>query len=212
MTTEFLRQIATLALAPARLAGNVAGAALRDLVGREDGGSAPVPPPTTAQKVEEAIFRGISVDRQKVNVEVSRGMVRLRGEVRTRTLRDQLAARAAEVPGVRGVENELHLPKAPAATRSASAPRRTRRAPAAAARRAAPRRKLNAEAPAPPGAEPTPKQVARSGKGRSPAPLGSRETPIGGAPAETQGPDAADLDKDPAYQPKDPALRKLKGG
>ena len=32
------------------------------------------------------------------------------------------------------------------------------------------------------------------------------------APAEEQGPDAADLDKDPAYDPDDPALKGIKGG
>ena len=31
-------------------------------------------------------------------------------------------------------------------------------------------------------------------------------------PAEEQGPDAADLDKDPAYEPEDPALKGIKGG
>jgi hypothetical protein len=35
----------------------------------------------------------------------------------------------------------------------------------------------------------------------------SRDTP-----AEEQGPDAADLDKDPAYEPDDPDLKKIKGG
>jgi hypothetical protein len=207
--------MATLALAPARLAGNVAGVALRGLTGGDDGRSVPVQRPTTVtEQVEEAIFRGISVDRRKVDVVVSRGVVRLRGEVRTLKLRDQLATRAAEVPGVRSVENELHLPTAPApkSSRSApAAPRRTRRPAAAAGRRTSPRRKVNAEAPAPAKAEPTPKQTARRGKGRSPAPLGSKETPVGG-PVETQGPDAADLDKDPAYQPTEPGLRKLKGG
>ncbi|HYI35567.1 MAG TPA: hypothetical protein VEX39_03105 [Thermoleophilaceae bacterium] len=32
------------------------------------------------------------------------------------------------------------------------------------------------------------------------------------ASAEEQGPDAADLDKDPAYEPEDPNLKNIKGG
>lgn len=31
-------------------------------------------------------------------------------------------------------------------------------------------------------------------------------------PTEEQGPDAADLDKDPAYEPEDPGLKGIKGG
>jgi hypothetical protein len=31
-------------------------------------------------------------------------------------------------------------------------------------------------------------------------------------PTEEEGPDAADLDKDPAYEPEDPGLKDIKGG
>jgi hypothetical protein len=32
------------------------------------------------------------------------------------------------------------------------------------------------------------------------------------APQEEEGPDASDLDKDPAYEPEDPGLKGIKGG
>jgi hypothetical protein len=32
------------------------------------------------------------------------------------------------------------------------------------------------------------------------------------APEEEQGPDASELDKDPAYEPEDPNLKGIKGG
>jgi len=43
-------------------------------------------------------------------------------------------------------------------------------------------------------------------------PQQSGDTPAQDAPDEEQGPDAADLDKDPAYDPDDPNLKGIKGG
>ena len=67
------------------------------------------------------------------------------------------------------------------------------------------------EAPDPPQAEPAPNKMTG---GRKPAPLGSKGAgdAAGGATEPQGGPDAADLDKDPAYQPTDEALKDLKGG
>jgi hypothetical protein len=170
---------------------------------------------TIARKVENEAFRDLDgVSHGKVDVNVAEGVVWLRGEVRTPELIKQLEARTAAVPEVRGVENLLHLPKTPAPTRTDTPPnqRKTRRSSAPKRRRLQARAKVNAEGPPPVGREPSPKQTAARGKGRHPAPLGNTEQPPGGVPKETQGPDAADLDKDPAYQPTDEALKDLKGG
>lgn len=237
MPNTQLKTLANLSLAPTRLAVKLAGAAVGGLT-RRDGDPSPRPvsvdpvsppspsprprkPPkdlddvTIARKVENEAFRGLEgVDHGKVDVNVAEGVVWLRGEVRTPELIKELEARTAAVPEVRGVENLLHLPKTPAPTRSdtPTTQRKTRRSPAPKHRRSAGRAKMNAEGPSPVGQEPSPKQTAARGKGRHPAPLGNTEQPPGGVPKETQGPDAADLDKDPAYQPTDDALKDLKGG
>jgi hypothetical protein len=223
-----ISQAFTLALAPARLAGRVAAAAVREATG---GGREAGPPPPTAQtrrpapprrpkalddvaiarKVESVIFRGRTVAKGKVDVNVADGVVWLRGEVKTPDLVKQLEAKAREVPEVKGVENLLHLPKTPAPSRTdtPASQRKTRRTkPSPAARKVTPSN-VSDEAPAPAGAEPTPKQVAAAGGGRRPAPLGSNDEQ---APAEADGPDTADLDDDPAYNPKGRGLRDLKGG
>jgi hypothetical protein len=238
MPNTQLKRLANLSLAPTRMAVKLAGAAVGGLTRGDDEPpsppvqAVPVPPPsprprqkprkppkdlddvTIARKVENEAFRDLEgVDHGKVDVNVAEGVVWLRGEVRTPGLIKELEARTAAVPEVRGVENLLHLPKTPAPTRTDTPPsqRKSRRSPAP-KRRPASRAKLNAEGPPPVGEEPSPKQTAARGKGRHPAPLGNTEQPPGGVQAETQGPDAADLDKDPAYQPMDEALKDLKGG
>ena len=236
MPSTPVRALVDLSLAPIRVAAKLTAAALGGLTGRPDEPPAPVtpaepiPPPrsqarsprppkdlddvTIARKVENEAFRNLEgVDHAKVDVNVAEGVVWLRGEVRTPELINQLEARTAAVPEVRRVENLLHLPKTPAPTRTDSPPaqRKTRRS-SAPKRRPAARAKVNAEGPPAVGEEPSPKQTAARGKGRHPAPLGNTERPPGGARHETQGPDAADLDKDPAYQPADKALKNLKGG
>jgi hypothetical protein len=236
-----LNTLVNLSLAPARFAVKLAGAAVGGLTRRDDDSPPPPPavsvepvapprprprprprkPPkdlddvTIARKVENEAFRDLEgVDHGKVDVNVAEGVVWLRGEVRTPELIKELEARTAAVPEVRGVENLLHLPKTPAPTRTDTPPtqRKSRRSPAPKRRRPSSRGKLNAEGPPAVGEEPSPKQTAARGKGRHPSPLGNTEQPPGGVPQESQGPDAADLDKDPAYQPADEALKDLKGG
>jgi len=220
-----ISQALRLALAPARLAGRVAAAVARETTGgrRETEPQPPaVPTPrprrpkdlddgAIARKVESAIFRSRRVAKGKVDVNVADGVVWLRGEVKTPALVKEVEAKAREVPEVKGVENLLHLPKTPAPSRTdtPASQRKTRRTkPSPDARKVTPSN-VSDEAPAPAGAEPTPKEVTAAGGGRRPAPLGSHDDQ---APAEADGPDTADLDDDPAYNPKGPGLRDLKGG
>ena len=70
--------------------------------------------PTLAQKVESILFRDPAVPKGRLNINVVDGVVVLRGEVEHP---DQIAALEREVrqiPGVRDVENYLHLPHTPA--------------------------------------------------------------------------------------------------
>jgi BON domain len=220
-----LSQAVGITLAPARLAGRIALGIARQVTG---GGQEPPPPPAPApprrprpkdlddvaiaRKVESIIFRDRKVAKGKVNVNVADGVVWLRGEVKTPDLVKQLEAKARAVPEVTAVENLLHLPKTPAPTRtdtpaSQRKTRRTRKPPAS--RRVTPR-KVSEEAPAPVGAEPSPRAASAAGEGRRPAPLGGDTE--NGPEREANGPDTARLDEDPAYNPKDPGLRDLKGG
>ena len=222
-----ISQALGVALAPARLAGRIAGAVAREVAGdrREPTPEPPAPTPpaprprrpkalddvTIARKVESVIFRGQGVAKGKVDVNVADGVVWLRGEVRTPDLVKQLEAKAREVPEVKRVENLLHLPKTPAPSRTdtPASQRKTRRTkPRPGARKVTPS-DVSDEAPAAAGAEPTPKQVRAAGGGRRPAPLGSHDDQ---ARDEADGPDTADLDDDPAYNPKGAGLRDLKGG
>jgi hypothetical protein len=230
MAMNPVKSAADLALAPVRLAGRAAGGVLREISGR--GGSPATEPPsaagtprsrprpapkplddvTIARKVESAIFRTKQVDKGKVDVNVADRVVWLRGEVRTPELVRRLEERAGSVPEVRSVENLLHLPKTPAPSRTDTPPpqRKTRRSPRRPAARTVAPSKVTEEAPAPPGAEPTPQDVAAGDRGRAPAPLGNTERPA--SPPDDPGPDPAHLDEDPAYQPTDPGLRGVKGG
>src|SRR5215213_6398831 len=216
------------ALAPARLAGRIVSGALG---GERDSAPPPPPPPAPrprrpkdlddvaiARKVESIIFRDRKVAKGKVDVNVADGVVWLRGEVKTPDLVKQLEARAREIPEVSGVENLLHLPKTPAPSRTDTPPsqRRTRRSKPRPAARKVTAPDVSDEPPAPLGAEPTPRSLAASGRGRKPAPMGSQGDE--GAAGEPSGPDAPAgpdverLDEDPAYNPSDPGLRNLKGG
>jgi osmotically-inducible protein OsmY len=66
-----------------------------------------------AREVESTIFRDIEADQGQVDVNVAEGVVRLRGEVPTPDLINELEARAARVPQVRRVENLLRTPAPP---------------------------------------------------------------------------------------------------
>jgi hypothetical protein len=230
-----ISQAVGLALAPARLAGRVAATVVRETTRRPREPRpepprptpAPAPPPAPmprrpkdlddvaiARKVESVIFRGRRVAKGKVDVNVADGVVWLRGEVKTPDLVKQLEAKAREVPEVKRVENLLHLPKTPAPSRTdtPASQRKTRRTkPSPAARPVTPSG-VSDEAPAPTGAEPSPKEVAATGGGRRPAPLGSQDDEKAPAKPEADGPDTADLDDDPAYNPTSAGLRDLKGG
>ena len=192
------------ALAPARIAGRAASGLLREVTGggrkpdpvryEPPVQAPPKPRPVAApsrqrarpkdlddvaiaRKVESIIFRDRKVAKGKIDVNVADGVVWLRGEARTPDLIKKLEAMALEVPEVNGVENLLHLPKTPAPTRTdtPAAQRKTRRSkPKPSARKVTPAR-VTEEAPAPPGTEPSPRETSEAGKGRQPAPLGSRD-------------------------------------
>jgi hypothetical protein len=216
-------------LAPVRLAARI----VSELAGSDSRPESPAAPKdlddvAIARKVESIIFRDGKVAKGKVDVNVANGVVSLRGEVATPERIKRVVARARDVPEVRGVENLLHLPKTPV-------PRKARRTSRSSAARKATPGKVSSEAPAPAKAEPSPRATAASRRGRRPAPLGSvrdtsepvkaepspraaaasrtgrRPAPLGSKEPEANGPDTADLDKDPAYNPP-PGLRDIKGG
>lgn len=132
---------------------------------------------TLAHKVESEIFRGRSALKSAVNVNVVDGVVWLRGEVKRADQIRSLEQKARSVPEVRDVENVLHLVKTPAPTR-ADTPRRQQRTRSS-TRRPAPRRRSAGRVSddrtdeLAPQAEPSPAERARTGEGRSPAPLGA---------------------------------------
>ena len=116
---------------------------------------------TIARKVEAAIFGDGTVPKGKIDVNVVGGVAYLRGEVKRPADVKRVAALAEAVPEVRRVENLLHLPKTPA-----------RRPKPKADPKLTPPGRVSSEVPAP-GAEPSPAELARKGKGRQPAPLGT---------------------------------------
>jgi osmotically-inducible protein OsmY len=69
---------------------------------------------TLVDKVESIVFRDRDVPKGQINVNAENGVVFLRGQVDRSELVDTLEARVRRVPGVRGVENLLHLPGSPA--------------------------------------------------------------------------------------------------
>src|SRR5205807_1085521 len=121
------------------------------------------------RKVESVLFRDEGVDKGKISVDTTEGVVWLRGEARTPDQIKELEARTREIPEVKKVENLLHLPK------TAPSPKKRRKAATAAAspRQRAPKRTTAERPPSTPAAEPSPKELAEAGEGRQPAPLGS---------------------------------------
>jgi osmotically-inducible protein OsmY len=69
---------------------------------------------TLARKVETEIFREADVPKGQIVVNAQDGIVQLRGEVPDVQMLEALVAKAADVQGVRDVENLLHLPGVPA--------------------------------------------------------------------------------------------------
>jgi len=134
---------------------------------------------TITRKVETIVFRDEKAPKSTVSVNTADGVVYLRGTVKRPEQVKALEAAVRKVPEVQDVENLLHLPKTPAPTR-ADTPRKqqkTRRTnPRSASPRAAKKtERVNTDRTKAPAAEPTPKQTARSGKGRRAAPLGSTD-------------------------------------
>jgi hypothetical protein len=78
----------------------------------------PIDDVTLTRKVESVIFRDRTIPKGKVDVNVADGVVWLRGEVKHPRQMQQLVARARAIPQVRSVEDLLHLPEAPAPTRT----------------------------------------------------------------------------------------------
>jgi hypothetical protein len=74
-----------------------------------------------AREVESTIYRDVEVHRGQVDVKVAAGVVRLRGEVPTPDLINELEARAARVPQVRRVANLLRTPAPPPETATPAA-------------------------------------------------------------------------------------------
>jgi osmotically-inducible protein OsmY len=95
-----------------RVAGDAVDAAQR-LRHPQRASKAGIDDVTLAGTVELEIFRGTRSPKATVNVSVVEAVVWLRGEVkRPQQIRD-LERKARAVPGVRDVENLLHLPATP---------------------------------------------------------------------------------------------------
>ena len=129
-----------------------------------------------ARKVESEIFRGTPRGtKSKVSLNAVGRVVHLRGEAKTPDLINELETRAAAIPEVERVENLLHLPKTPSPTRSDTPARQRKTKTTKGKPPSAQRRRVNSEK-SKSGAEPGPKEAAKEGTGRRPAPLGSKDT------------------------------------
>ena len=129
---------------------------------------------TIARKVESEIFRGEGRHELKAHIDINAvdGVVYLRGVAKTPDLINTLEAETRAIPEVQGVENLLHLPHTPAPTRTdtPASQRKTRRTPSRGPR-TEPRR-LNADKSSSETPD-APETLARTRKGRQPAPMGS---------------------------------------
>jgi hypothetical protein len=72
---------------------------------------------TLVHKVESVVFRDRRFPKGEVSINAEEGEVFLRGQVERPELIRDLEEAVRNVPGVRGVENLLHLPGTPAPTR-----------------------------------------------------------------------------------------------
>ena len=164
----------------------------------EAGSRPPSPPKPTlsgaalAHKVESELFRDSTVPKGKIDVNAVNRVVYLRGQAPTPQMVNELERRARAIPEVERVENLLHLPSAPAPTRTdipASKPKpkaKPRGAKGSGKARKRPvSRKLNAERTSAK-AEPSPSELAARGQGRQPAPLGSTDKKPTGATGTTK--------------------------
>ena len=69
---------------------------------------------TLAHKVESVLFRDQRVPKGKISINAESGCVFVRGQVDSPELIAQLEKAVRKIPGVRDVENLLHLPGTPA--------------------------------------------------------------------------------------------------
>lgn len=190
---------------PARL-GLTIGGRVAGLIRSRIAGSPQIDDGTLERQVEADVFASRGVPRAKVQVEVAEGVVWLRGEVKSSAIADEAEARAGAIAGVVRVENLIRVAKAqPERTQKRPTPKRSSRPkPAAAAApppdvRPAPAatpppaaqqerevtRRFNAEETSEAASElsePTPRELAESGEGRRPAPLGATSPTEGGSP------------------------------
>jgi osmotically-inducible protein OsmY len=79
---------------------------------------------TLTHKVESVVFRDPKFPKGQININAEEGEVFLRGQVDRPELIQELEEAVRDVPGVRSVENLLHLPGTPAP--SGHVPRRRR--------------------------------------------------------------------------------------
>lgn len=102
-------------------AGSLAGTAqglghkaegLAATAARQTTGDEALPPndQALADKVQSEVFRDPDVPKGDINVDVSDGIVALRGEVPSRDLMQKLDVEVRKIAGVRDVQNLLHLP------------------------------------------------------------------------------------------------------
>lgn len=96
--------------ATARDLGARAGGALAEVKG---GQAAPDNDQALAEKVKSEVLGDPDVPKEKINIDVSDGIVALRGEVEDREVMQSLDAKVRAVAGVREVQNLLHLPDEP---------------------------------------------------------------------------------------------------
>lgn len=198
--------LTSLITAPARLA-----LALGSRVAGLFGGGGQIDDETLQRRVEADVYGSRRVTKSKVQIEVNEGVVWLRGEAKSQAVVDEVEQRAAAIDGVRRVENLLRVAKAPSRerpkartsqrTQKRPTPKRSSRPKPAAASAPPPTaepvkpatpppaaqeerevtRRFNAEE-TPAEAEPSPRELAETGQGRRPAPLGATGTGSGDSP------------------------------
>ncbi len=91
--------------AGARAGGAVAAATSDEKVPEND--------QALTEKVKSEVLGDPEVPKDKINIDVSDGIVALRGELESRELMQALDEKVRKVTGVRAVQNLLHLPGEP---------------------------------------------------------------------------------------------------
>ena len=115
----------------AREARNVQGQAAGILHEATAAATPPADDQALADRVRSEIFRRPDAAKGEVNVDVVDGVVSLRGELDDQAEIDQLVSGARAVPGVREVDNMLHVKEAPApeSKTPSRAPRKSAKTP-----------------------------------------------------------------------------------